>query len=191
VYILGRRQAPLDMAARTHSSLCPLVCDVGSKTSLQAAVDKITYEAGFVNLVIANAGILGPLPVWDTSKPLSELRKALYEKESMDEFTQLMHTNITSAYFTMLAFLELLDAGNKRAVEEPGAFGAPLTAGSKVPSIQSQVVFNASNYAYVRNSLVAPAYAASKAGLTQLAMHAATNLAGHQIRVNTLCPGCK
>ncbi|TGJ87737.1 hypothetical protein E0Z10_g1060 [Xylaria hypoxylon] len=187
VYILARRQELLVEAAKAHESLHPLVCDVGSKESLQAAVDVITKESGYVNLVIANSGVIGPIARFHPDLSLSELRQRLYDDVSMDDFTQTMHINVTGAYFTMLAFLELLDAGNKNAVK--GGFGAPLTEGSDVPSIQSQVLFISSISAYSRSWLSAPAYASSKAAIEHLTKHASTNLSPHGIRVNAMAPG--
>ena len=107
----------------------------------------------------------------------------------MERFAEVHQVNLTGAYFTMLAFLELLDAGNQHALK--GGFGAPLNAGSQVPSIQSQVVFLGSIGSFSRFSFTPPAYMASKAAIVQLAKQAATNLAAHQIRVNILAPGCK
>ncbi len=56
----------------------------------------------------------------------------------MDDMTSTLNVNVTGAFFTIVAFLELLDAGNKKAVE--GGFRAPPSPGSDVPSIQSQVI---------------------------------------------------
>ncbi|KAI0408567.1 short chain dehydrogenase [Xylaria palmicola] len=187
VYILARRKELLDEAAKSHESLHPLVCDVGSKESLQAAVDAITAESGYVNLVVANSGVVGPASRYHPDLSISELRQKLFDDVSMDDFTHTSHINVTGAYFTMLAFLELLDAGNKNALK--GGFGAPLSAGSDVPAIQSQAIFTSSIAAFSRTRLSTPAYLASKAGITQLTKHASTNLAPYGIRVNAMAPG--
>ena len=50
--------------------------------------------------------------------------------------------NITAAFFTMTAFLELLDAGTQKALQ--GGFGKPAREGTDVPSIQSQTMFTTS-----------------------------------------------
>ncbi|KAI0534922.1 short chain dehydrogenase [Xylaria digitata] len=187
VYILGRRASTLETAASSHANIIPLVCDVCSKDSLQSAVDSITKDTGHVNLVVANAGVLGPYNSFDRSLSIHDLRKSLFDEVDMAAFTETMHVNVTGAYFTILAFLELLDAGNKNAVK--GGFGKPLREGSRVPRVQSQVIVTASLGAYSREKATAPAYGASKAAVAQLAQHAATNLAPYQIRVNTLSPG--
>ncbi|KAI2626987.1 short-chain dehydrogenase [Hypomontagnella submonticulosa] len=187
VYILGRRQATLETAATAHPSISPIVCDVTSKESLQAAVDVIAREVGFVNLVIANSGAMGPIKSFDPTANIQQLRKSMFDEVTVEEFTGVFNVNVTGAYFTMLAFLELLDAGNKNALK--GGFGAPLKAGSKVPSIQSQVIVVGSVGSFSRQWHTPPAYAGSKSAIVQMASHAATGLAQYQIRVNTLEPG--
>ncbi|KAI0871346.1 short-chain dehydrogenase [Hypoxylon argillaceum] len=191
VYILGRRAPALEAAASSlHASIIPLVCDVTDKASLQHAVDVITRDAGYVNLVVANAGIFGPTASFDhrgAAPDIGALRRRLFEDVDMAAFTETLRVNVAAAYFTLLAFLELLDAGNKNALK--GGYGKPEREGSRVPQVQSQVVVTASVGAYSRERASAPAYAASKAALAHLAQHAATNLAPYQIRVNTLSPG--
>jgi NAD(P)-dependent dehydrogenase (short-subunit alcohol dehydrogenase family) len=212
VYILGRRKAVLEEAAKAHPSLHPVECDVGSKASLQAAVDAVSKDSGgYVNLVIANSGITGPSVRWDDPSTmtvpgaegnanasanarasLSEQRKRLFEEVDMDKFTEAFHINVTGAYFTMLAFMELLDAGNANAMK--GGFGAPIAPKKgrgevPVPSIQSQVIFTSSISAYSRACVSAPAYTGSKAAIAHLMKHASTNLASYGIRANALAPG--
>ncbi|GAP87771.2 putative short chain dehydrogenase reductase [Rosellinia necatrix] len=187
VYILARRRELLDEAAKAHESLRPIACDVGSKESLQAAVDVVARESGHVNLVVANSGVIGPAGRYHPDLTVSELRRRLFDDVSMDDFTQAMHVNVTGAYFTMLAFLELLDAGNKNALR--GGFGAPLTPDGGVPSVQSQVLFTSSISAYSRAWLSLPAYAGSKSAIAHLAKHASTNLSPYGIRANVMAPG--
>ncbi|KAI0403154.1 short chain dehydrogenase [Xylaria palmicola] len=199
VYILGRRVSTLEAAASSHPNIVPLVCDVTSKASLQGAVDRITAEAGYVNLVVANAGIFGPPASYDSSLSVRALRRALFEGVDMAAFTETMHVNATAAYFTLLAFLELLDSGNQNALRGEGGFGGPSLreegggGGGRStgvpPFVQSQVVFTASVGSFSRERATPPAYAASKSAVAHLAKHAATNLAPYQIRVNTLAPG--
>ncbi|KAK9794172.1 putative Short chain dehydrogenase [Seiridium cardinale] len=187
VYVLGRRQNVLEQAAKDHSSLSPLECDVTSKESLQSAVDTITKETGYVNLLIANSGVIGPEQRFNPQLSISELRKSLFDDVDMDNFTHAFHVNVSGAFFTITAFLELLDAGNKNALK--GGFGAPLKQGSDVQSIQSQVIITSSISAYSRSAPSAPAYSGSKAAIAHLSKLASTNLAKYGIRVNALAPG--
>jgi NAD(P)-dependent dehydrogenase (short-subunit alcohol dehydrogenase family) len=188
VYILGRRKDKLDAAAAQHENLVPLQCDITSKESLQAAVDFITQDAGYINLLVANSGIHGTAASFVPGLSIKELRRNMFENTSMEDFTQTFHVNTTATYFSMLAFLELLDAGNENALT--GGFGKPLKESSKVPSIQSQVIVTSSVGAFLREWLCPPAYAGTKAAIMHLVKQASTGLAPYGIRVNVLAPGC-
>ncbi len=188
VYILGRRVEPLEAAAAAHEGvLVPIQCDVTSKDSLETAVRTITKDEGYVNLLCANSGVLGPTNGYNPELSVSQLRQRMFAEVDMQEFSNTFHVNVTGAFFTMLAFLELLDAGNKKALK--GGFGAPLE-GSSVPVVQSQVIFTASIAAYMRHRVTAPAYAGSKAAVVQLTKQAAHLLSPYGIRANALAPGC-
>jgi NAD(P)-dependent dehydrogenase (short-subunit alcohol dehydrogenase family) len=189
VYILGRRLSTLTAASTANPGLIPIQCDITSKNSLQAAVDHVTRDAGFVNLLVANSGILGPTATFSPTQTVSEMRANMFENTSMREFTQTFEVNGTATYFTLLAFLELLDAGNARAVA--GGFGKPVKEGSKVPGIQSQVLVTSSVGAFLRDGTSVPAYMASKSALIALVKHACSGLASVGIRVNALAPGCE
>ena len=194
VYILGRRVEVLSAAVKANPSpagvLVAIVCDVTDKKSLQNCVDKIIRDVGYVNLFVANSGVLGPSNKWDTSLPLSEVRKNLFDNFQMEEMTSALNTNVTGAFFSMVAFLELLEAGNKNAVEE-GGFGKPVAEGSTVPSVQSQIIVTASIAGYSRKTVSTPAYGSSKAAMIYLTKQASSALAPYGIRANALAPGCK
>ncbi|KAF1939002.1 NAD(P)-binding protein [Clathrospora elynae] len=188
VYILGRRKNKLEEAAAQHEALISLQCDITSKESLQSAVDHITEESGHLNLLVANSGILGPASTFVPGHSVKELRKIMFEETRMEDFTKTFEVNVTATYFSILAFLELLDAGNKAALG--GGYGEPLKQGSDFPSIQSQVIVTSSVGAFLREWACAPAYAGSKASIMHLVKHTSTGLAPHGIRVNALAPGC-
>lgn len=196
VYILGRRKKVLEEAAEAHPRIVPIECDVCTKRSLQAAVDFVTKDAGHVNLLIANSGVIGPETRYNADMSVAELRKMLFDGVAVEDFTETLNVNVTGAYFTLLAFLELLDAGNQQALKGDGdggggGFGAPSREGSDVPSVQSQAIFTSSISAYSRFWTSTPAYGSSKAAVAHLAKHASTNLAKYGIRVNALAPGCE
>ncbi|KAL3496294.1 short-chain dehydrogenase [Aspergillus germanicus] len=187
VYILGRRMEVLEKAGQEHPSIVPLRCDVTSKGDLQSAVDQITAEVGYVNLVVANSGSIGPPVRFSPTASIPELRETLFTNFSMHEMNETLHLNITAAFFTMTAFLELLDAGNRLALQS--GFGRPITEGSDVPSIQSQVIFTTSISAFSRHWTSSPPYLTSKAAIMQVTKHASTQLARFGIRVNAIAPG--
>lgn len=84
-----------------------------------------------------------------------------------------MHVNCTGVWYSSLAFLSLLDEGNKRA---------------NVPQ-KSQIVVVSSIAGLSRQPAAGYAYSASKAAVTHLAKNMATSFAGWKIRVNQICPG--
>ncbi|OIW26237.1 NAD(P)-binding protein [Coniochaeta ligniaria NRRL 30616] len=188
VYILGRRQEILDAAARETKGLVPIQCDVTSKASLQAAVDKITADTGYINLLVANSGLIGTRNTWGQGKSIQDIRRAMFTDHSMEHFTEAFHVNVTGAFFTIGAFLELLDAGNHNSLSADG-FGGPVAPGIAVPAIQSQVVVTSSISAFIRGAVTPPSYGGSKAAIMHLAKQASSQLAPHGIRVNVLAPG--
>lgn len=189
VYILGRRLDVLQSAAKEHPSISPIQCDVTSKEQIQAAVDQITAEVGYVNLVIANSGIIGPPVRYNPSFSIPELRKALFTDFTMEDMNEVLRLNVTAAFFTMTAFLELLDAGNKNALK--GGFGKPVKDHSDVQSVQSQVIFITSISGFNRHWASTPPYLTSKSAIVQVTKQASTQLARFGIRVNAIAPGCK
>ena len=115
VYIAGRRREVLDAAASaTGPNVIPIQCDVTSKDSLRAAVEFIEKDAGYLNLLVCNSGTGGP-----QVKPLRpETSLEDWATESFDiPFDAYVNTfaiNTASVWFTAMAFLKLLDQGNKK-----------------------------------------------------------------------------
>lgn len=69
-YILGLRLEALETAAAEFPGVIVLhKADLTSKTDLQVAVDRIKAEAGYINLVVAKSGSIGP-PVRFTQRLL-------------------------------------------------------------------------------------------------------------------------
>lgn len=125
IYIAGRRLEVLQKAADSINIdqpdtkvVVPLVCDVTSTSSLNSLVDHITKESGHLHLLLCNSGVGGPqapAPVTTTDKPptsLKEWREANLAIP-MEDFTQTFVVNVSSAWYTTMACLELLDKGNK------------------------------------------------------------------------------
>jgi NAD(P)-dependent dehydrogenase (short-subunit alcohol dehydrogenase family) len=179
VYVLGRREDALVATRDTCPNpeiIRPVVCDVTSKDSLKAAADRVRGDLGYCDVVFANSGVITA----DNSDIISNVSnldlKAIQEglwAHDMEEFTQSFHVNVTAAFYTVLAFLDLLDEGNKRAV---------------VPQ-KSQAIITASVATYARLPKAGFAYGTSKAAVAQLAKQLATLLAPHKIRVNSIAPG--
>jgi NAD(P)-dependent dehydrogenase (short-subunit alcohol dehydrogenase family) len=192
VFILGRRLALLQAASRANPGLTPLQCDITSKDSLQSAVDSISSSTGYLNLLIVNSGIGGTSAHYSytpNNTSISELRRELFTDHSMEDFTNTFAVNVSGAFFTMMAFLELLDHGNRHALLD--GYGGLIAPGMAVPAVQSQIVVTSSISAYIRGNITPPSYGASKAAVLYLAKQASSQLAGYGIRVNALAPGCK
>jgi NAD(P)-dependent dehydrogenase (short-subunit alcohol dehydrogenase family) len=96
----------------------------------------------------------------------------------MPDFSAVYELNCTATYYTILAFLGLLEAGNKR--RQPGS--APLT---------SQVVVTSSMVAFQRDPRYGFAYLSSKAALVSMVKSFATHGVPWAIRFNTIAAGCK
>ncbi|PTB70294.1 NAD(P)-binding protein [Trichoderma citrinoviride] len=179
VYVLGRREDALGATRDTcpkPEAIRPIVCDVTSKDALKAAADRVRAELGYCDVVFANSGIItadnSDLMKEINNLDLKDILESLWEY-SMEEFTQSFHVNATAVFYTALAFLELLDEGNKRAV---------------IPQ-KSQVIVTGSVASFARLPKAGFAHGSSKAAAVQLAKQLATMLAPHKIRVNSIAPG--
>ncbi|KAL6851390.1 hypothetical protein ACO1O0_008518 [Amphichorda felina] len=186
VFIIGRRQDKLEAAAKNearHGKIIPIQGDVTSKADLARIVSTIAEHpltGGFINLVVANAGVIGPEPPasLDPGQPaaarpsLKEAYDLLWAPEVAD-FDAVFTTNVSGTYFTAVAFLPLLDAGN--------------AAGNVKQA--SQIIITGSASAYSRAASSKFAYGASKAGTNDLVRRLSTTLAPYRIRVNSIVPG--
>ena len=52
---------------------------------------------------------------------IKTIQEKLWNSGPPEEFTRTFEVNVTAVYYTTVAFLELLDAGNKRPEKQPGA----------------------------------------------------------------------
>ncbi|KAH6647411.1 hypothetical protein BKA67DRAFT_523403 [Truncatella angustata] len=179
VYILGRRKDVLDSAVSLigKSNVKPLVCDVTSKESLQSAADQVKQEVGYLNLLICNSGIGGPQTVRPGAKNQENLTVEEFATANWDvpfeEYTKTFAVNATSVWYTTMAFLTLLDAGNKK--------------GNVVQ--KSQVIATSSIGGFNKDAPGGYAYGQSKAAATHLIKQLSIALPKFDIRANVLCPG--
>lgn len=162
--------------------MIPIQGDITSKDSLAFIAKRITSEVGFVNAVIANSGATGPrldaLPKSPTPS-LSDLHAFLWATP-FAEFNDTFSVNTTAAFYTLLAFLPLLDAGNK----DPRS--PTVNAGG---SVKSQFIATSSIGGFSRRPGMGFAYAGSKAAIIHLVKQMSTCLAEYHIRCNSFCPG--
>ena len=187
VYALSRRGATLESASTSLDDCTPgttifLECDVTSKPSLAAAAQTIAARSGHVNLVVANAGIMGPndnallpRPDNDPKGPLTiqEAQAHLWQTPT-DHMLDVYRTNVAGSLYTAVAFLSLLHEGNVCANVKQS----------------SQILVMSSIGGFYRSwSQAGLAYTTSKAAVTHLVKSLASFLSRWRIRVNGLAPG--
>ncbi|KAK4044257.1 hypothetical protein C8A01DRAFT_31570 [Parachaetomium inaequale] len=186
VYIVGRRVDVLQAAASSinrPSVIVPLYCDVTSKISLESVVSVVETDVGYLNLLVCNAGIGGPQvkPPIPGVTSLEEWREAQMAVRCED-FNATFAVNSTSVWFTAMAFLGLLDQGNKREGYGGGIAGLG-------PGVSSQVVVTSSIGGFNKSAPGGWAYGPSKAAATHIAKMLSVALPTWGIRANCLCPG--
>ncbi|TID21557.1 NAD(P)-binding protein [Venturia nashicola] len=179
VYIIGRRKEKLDEAVEQigrEGVVVPLVGDITDQESLKKMADVVREREGYIDVLIPNAGIMGP-KIKELSADCSiEEFVNLAWKTPMADFTDTYNVNITGVYYTILAFLALLDKGNKQERKWN-------------PEVMSQVVVVGSIAAFSRMKGASFAYNSSKAGVTHLSKHLSTYFGRWEIRVNVIAPG--
>lgn len=140
---------------------------------LKTAVASIKDDMGYIDLLVANSGIGGPSGNVPPGASIAQLQEALL-KIPMQDFTNTYNVNCTAVFYTTIAFLGLLDEGNKRSNYQGG---------------RSQVIATSSIGSFNRKITAGFAYGTSKAATTLMMKILATYLAPYRIRANVLCPG--
>ncbi|KAI8959189.1 NAD(P)-binding protein [Daldinia sp. FL1419] len=175
VYIIGRRKETLEKAAATakHGNIRTIQGDVCNKADLERAVAEVKSAVGYVNVVIANSGVAGPTMKGLPANPsISDFRNHVFGWDQA-AFTNTYAVNNTGVFFTIAAFLELLDEANKRGNWKQ----------------RSQVIATSSIGAYNRVPAAGYAYGSTKAGVIHMMKQLATGLVPYNIRSNILAPG--
>ncbi|KAI0762014.1 NAD-P-binding protein [Trametes elegans] len=181
VYIVSRRLHVLEAAAREHNrrgNLIPLQGDVTSRESMQAVADAVRQRHGLVNLLVNNAGMaksfLPKLP-GPGEVDVKKYQELLWNAGSPREFSGAFDVNVTSAWYCAVAFLDLLDAANKRG---------------NLPGVTSQIITVSSGGGFRKDDKVfSVPYTLSKSAATHLGKMLAHFLKDWQIRSNIIAPG--
>lgn len=180
VYITGRRVEALKNAAEKHDpshggeiiSLGP--CDVTKKDDLEAFVGELSKKEKYINLLVCSAGIAGPKA--DTQKSdADDLKKSLWENETVEEWQSTLNTDVTSVYFTTVAFLPLLQA----AIEPDG----PLE------KLAPSVITISSMSGLIRHAQNHFSYNAAKGATVHLTKLMSAEFQKAGVRVNSIAPG--
>ncbi|GIZ48807.1 hypothetical protein CKM354_001185400 [Cercospora kikuchii] len=181
VYITGRRQEKLDEAAKqaTHGNIVPIQGSTTSREDVQRAVDFVTKDTGYIDLLVCNAG----QTTFDSSpdarqKPtgessVQEIRDYYFNYRPRELWRDTLETNVAAVFTTTMAFLELLDAGNKRR-------DAPK------PTSQVIAIGSVGGLTRATDSFI---YNASKAAVHHLMKNLGNFLVPHDIRTNVIAPG--
>lgn len=117
VYITGRRMEALENAAKSHNpssgggQIIPIgPCDVTKKADLERLVAEVGAREDFIHLLMCNAGVSGTKAEPEL-EDAEDLKARLWEKETFEAWQDTFNVDVTSVYFTTVAFLPLLQAG--------------------------------------------------------------------------------
>ncbi|WP_228852364.1 SDR family oxidoreductase [Aegicerativicinus sediminis] len=155
VGITGRNQVDCDKAAKKLNDAgygaraIGLKADVRNFESQEAAVKRLLEAFGSIDFVIANAG-LGHF--------------GSVEEISLDQWNQVIDTNLTGVFYTLKASVEALKKSKGYYITISSLAGTNFFAGGS-------------------------AYNASKFGVTGFTQAAMLDLRKHEIKVSTIMPG--
>ncbi|KAK1830609.1 NAD(P)-binding protein [Podospora conica] len=179
VYITGRRMNVLESAASSHSpstgpgKIIPIgPCDVTSKPDLENLAKDLAAKESGLHLLVCNAGISGPKASTSASDA-TELRDELWSKEDPSAWGAVFNTNVSSVYFTALAFLPLLQAVSRGEQ-------ARFTSSIIVISSMSGIMRHAQGHF---------SYNAAKGATVHLARLMSAEFEKTGVRVNSIAPG--
>ncbi|KAH9865334.1 hypothetical protein J1614_008917 [Plenodomus biglobosus] len=210
VYILGRRLNVLQDAIKTlessHSAPVPpggiltaITCDVTDLESVKAAAAQVEQEVGHVDVLINNAGVMGPknATALHTATSITQVRDAMIS--DWPEWDTTMKINTQSVIGVSAIFLPLLEAANTRRGWTPGKVTGPGNPRQRTLSHPNDpnddddrlahIITIASVASHLRHVTAGLAYNASKSGAAHLGKILATFLAQWGIRSNIVCPG--
>lgn len=218
VYMLGRRLHVLQEAIKSLESspsapkgadsvLAAISCDVTDLESIRAAAAQIKKDTGYVDVLINNAGVLGPKNGADIYKADSIDKLSEIMVREYDGWAGAMAINTQSVIGVSATFLPLLEAANTRRGWASGKVGpAAQLHGTGHPRQRdtsalsqigidadddrlAQIITIASVASFMRWVSAGLAYNASKAAAAHLGKMMASFLADWGIRSNIVCPG--
>ncbi|KAJ5771549.1 Short-chain dehydrogenase/reductase SDR [Penicillium odoratum] len=180
VYITGRTGEKLERVAELYGKdipgkIIPITADITSKEQINKLVDVISSKESKLHILINNAGISSTSYETELEDPKA-LQKELFHNDSttVEEWDDVMRTNVTQLFLTTSAFLPLLSKGTE---SERG---------------WSSTVVNISSISGIlRTAQHHFAYNASKAAAIHLTKMLAYEIfsSNIKIRVNNIAPG--
>ncbi|MFI5715971.1 SDR family oxidoreductase [Nocardia sp. NPDC051750] len=155
VALLGRRKERIEeLAAEIGGDAVAVVADVGDRESVRDAAATVRAALGPVDLVVANAGVM---------------LGAAFESAEVDEWEQMIGTNVTGLLYTVRAFIDDL-----LAVASDGRRADLVLVGS----VGGHAVFT--EYAV---------YCATKAAVAHLTRNLRAEFGPRGVRVKNVEPG--
>ncbi|KAI3400530.1 hypothetical protein diail_2729 [Diaporthe ilicicola] len=184
VYITGRRTEALENAAKEHNpnfssggKIIPVgPCDVRKKEDLEKVVSELqtTHGEKYINLLVCNAGVSGTKAEPEEADA-SDLKRKLWDSESVEAWQGTFETNVTSVYFTTVAFLPLLQAS--------------LKPNGPLERYQPNVITISSMSGLMRHAQGHFSYNAAKGATVHLSKLMSAEFQQTGIRVNSIAPG--
>lgn len=181
VYITGRRKEVLENAAKSHQpakgngQIIPIgPCDVTSKDDLEKLVADIGKREKYINLLVCSAGISGAKAEPKDSEA-GDLKARLWNNEDPSDWHDNFNTNVTSVYFTTVAFLPLLQA----AIRPKG----------QLEPFSSSVITISSMSGIMRHAQGHFSYNTAKGATVQLTKLMSAEFQKAGIRINSIAPG--
>lgn len=182
VYIVGRTKEKLDKVVETYNKdlegeIIALEGDVTKKSEVARLYQEISSREKCLCILVNNAGISSATVETDVKGNAQELKKSLFDNESVTEkdWTDTYHTNVASIYFMTSAFLPLLQASSEH-----------------FPNWSASVINISSISGFVRGAQHHFSYNASKAAaahLTRMMASEITSTNRLKIRINSIAPG--
>ena len=149
-------------------------CDVTSKSALENLIHEISSKEKYINLLVTNAGISGPKAPPDSTSA-KDIHETVWNKESVEDWQSVLQTNVTSVYFSTLAFLPLLQA----SIHPAGPY----------PPRSPSVIVISSMSGIMRHSQGHFAYNAAKGATVHLSKLMSAEFEKADVRVNSIAPG--
>ncbi|KAJ5993269.1 hypothetical protein N7451_008993 [Penicillium sp. IBT 35674x] len=179
VYITGRTGEKLDRVAELYGKnipgqIIPITADITSKESIKKLVDEISSNESKLDILINNAGISSTTYETEREDPKALQEELFHSKSTIEEWEDVMRTNVTQLFFTTSAFLPLLSKSTEAEYGWSSTVVNITSISGIVKTAQHHFAYNASKAAAIH--------------LTKMLAHEimTSNL---KIRVNNIAPG--
>lgn len=149
------------MKTQLHGNIIPIQGSTTSRDDVQRAIDHVTRATGYIDLLVNNAGMTTfdsspnarPMPVPGESS-ISEVSDYFFNYRPAELWRDTLQTNIGAVFTTSMAFLPLLDAGNKRRAKDlPKSQIVAIGSTGGLTRFTQSFIYNASKVSKSQNRL--------------------------------------